>query len=438
MRQFLRRLLWALAAGSAVFTALTAIGLHFQVGDFLTRRSFLFSLAGSLLFVWAAIRWSMRAQFRLLLACFTIATAEFVFNAAAWCGLLPGVATKEKCAFGRVYWQREGHGNSIRNRAGWHAPEFLPAASRRVAVIGDSFVEAVEVHRSDIHAVLLQSDLRRAGNDVAIYPLGTHGTSPAHHREVIEYAARHWQPQEAIVVVYLGNDLTDMIPEASGVPPASYIYYQLDAAHRPVLDPASQGARDAFDTGLEFSHRPLLAQASTILRSHCMLVQMCNSIRDQLAKRRQMAGLRSDPAREFDTAGRNLAVFDLPPSPLAQRCMDLLLAELDLCAETCRQHGMALRLVTVPAFPAEFYQTQSGREWTANLGHRDYLRPERDIAQFAAAHGWPCLALGERMRADRLDVSTIRSFYFVEGTGHFSEAGHRYCADAMRAAFFSP
>ena len=96
-----------------------------------------------------------------------------------------------------------------------------------------------------------------------------------------------------------------------------------------------------------------------------------------------------------------------------------------------------MRLVTIPAFPAEFYRTQHGAEWTSKIGGYDYLRPEREIAAFAARRGWPCLALGAQIQADRLTPDTIRSFYFFEGTGHFTERGHSYCADAIHRAFFS-
>src|SRR5437867_3952530 len=68
---------------------------------------------------------------------------EVLLEGAGWLGLVPGVNTNQKVPFGRVYWTAEGRGNSIRNRFGWHYPEFDVQASRRVAVIGDSFVEAI-------------------------------------------------------------------------------------------------------------------------------------------------------------------------------------------------------------------------------------------------------------------------------------------------------
>jgi hypothetical protein len=286
---------------------------------------------------------------------------------------------------------------------------------------------------------VLQADLRRVGKDVALYALGNHGTSPACHVEVIDYAARHLRPQEVIVIIYLGNDLSDMTPETNGQPPARCIYYDFDRDHRLALNPASAAARDSFRSIIEISHRPLLVQAPAILRSHSMIVQSLNSMRDRIATRREQAARMASAtgaARDIARLGLNPAPFADPETPLARRCLDLLLAELDLCADTSARNGMAMRLVTIPGFPSDFYRTQRGGEWSAALGGYDYLRPEREIAAFATKRGWPHVALGAQMQRERLDVATIRGFYFHEGTGHFTEAGHRYCADAMRAEFF--
>src|SRR5206468_945254 len=96
-----------------------------------------------------------------------------------WLGWLPAVNTKERLPWGRVYWKGEGLGNSIRNRYGWYFPEFELEKTNRVAVIGDSFVENVEVHRTHGMTAVLREKLRAADSQATAMAFGDHGVGPA-------------------------------------------------------------------------------------------------------------------------------------------------------------------------------------------------------------------------------------------------------------------
>src|SRR5207253_7565446 len=106
----------------------------------------------------------------------------------------------------------------------------------------------------------------------------------------------------------------------------------------------------------------------------------------------------------------------------------VMFAELGRLNEMCDSYGITLRLVTIPCFPERFYETQRGCDWTMHIGDFDFLAPERRIAQFASEHGISHLELGSLMQAKKLDVEEIRALYLSHGIGHFSEAGHRFCA----------
>ena len=118
----------------------------------------------------AVMAWKCKrtAALNLLLVLASLSLIELGLQAAGWLGLLPGVNTKIKTPHGRVYWSREGLGNSIRNRSGWYYPEFNTTAGRKIALVGDSFVEAVEVHRSRNEGAILEQQMRAAGLDVAV------------------------------------------------------------------------------------------------------------------------------------------------------------------------------------------------------------------------------------------------------------------------------
>ena len=94
---------------------------------------------------------------------------------------------------------------------------------------------------------------------------GNHGTSPAYHMEVLDYVARHFKPDEAILFIYVGNDISENSPALNQVPPSRFIYYNLDSDGRLVLHPESSGIRDEFVRGMELGHKPLWQTAWTTL-----------------------------------------------------------------------------------------------------------------------------------------------------------------------------
>ncbi len=364
---------------------------------------------------------------------------ELILNMAGWLGILPFVNTKERIPWGRVYWTAEGRGNSIRNRYGWHFPEFDLTKTNRVAVIGDSFVEAVEVHRTRNAAALLAVELKASQPHISVLGLGNHGMGPAHYLEILHYAHRHFQIQEAIVVLYLGNDFTDCTPPPQGRGGEESVHYALDADGRLGLSEASARALALHEMQIEAPHRPPWLFLPRLISSHSMLVQLPLSARRAGAMRRRIvAETGHPPGTELDLArlGLKAAPFAVNPSPEAREGMAIMKALLERTAEYCAEKHIRLRLVTVPFFPPDFH-AQTGTNWTARLGDYDFLGPERELAAWAAARNIPLLPLGGSMKQEGVTTETIRSFYLSNGSGHFSEAGHRFAADAVQAAFFS-
>ncbi|MEQ1861082.1 MAG: hypothetical protein ABMA13_14190 [Chthoniobacteraceae bacterium] len=442
MARFLRRVLLGVSGALAIFTALLVVGNVAAGAPFHTGALVWATPIAAALLALAAFKLTTRRQFLLVFLLVNTLLLELLLEAAGWLGVLPGITDKDRCAYGRVYWTAEGRGNSIRNRFGWYAPAFDLAAPHRIAVIGDSLVEAVEVHRTRNAATRLGDLLRSRPGGFAVLGLGAHGTAPAHSLEILDYATRHFTPREAIFVLSIGSDIRESSRALNGLPPDAFIYFGLDASGRAVPDPASTTARENFMRSIELPHSNPLVQVPFILRTHCMLLQTARSMRDAVSLRRRLAA-RPDPGivgdierDDFFRNGFDPTPFAIPPSPESQRALAVMLAELRLAKETCDARGVVFRIVTVPHFPTAFYRTQTGAAWTAQVGAYDYLRPERDVAAFAAAESIPCLALGTVMSAEKMSVDDIRAFYLLDGVGHLSERGHEFVAAQIARAFY--
>lgn len=442
MSKPLKRIYLGIAFLWLVYAGLVVAG-HTATGENFWRSK---QLWGALLmaaaFVFASRKLSQARAVNLLLLCVSLLFIEGALQIVAWIVPLPGVNTKLKCPFGRVYWTREGWGNSIRNSRGWYYPEFKTDAAHKIALIGDSFVEAVEINRYENFGVLLEKKIRADGQDTAVLAFGNHGTSPAYHMEVLDYVSRHFAPEEAVLFIYIGNDISENSPALNQIPPGQFIYYDLDPQDGLVLNPASSEIRERFIRNLEFSHRPFLQTAWMTFSSHLMTLQTIDSLRDSIALRRAQKtkfnnSADDEIAKSIRKLGLNPEVFRATPDPEAERAMSVLLKTIAACKMICDRRQIRLKVVTIPAFPPLFYETQKGSDWTRRIGDYDFQKPEQRIADFAASNGVPVLELGKFMKDKRLAVEEIQKLYFNGGCGHFTPAGHRFCADAVHETFYS-
>lgn len=395
--------------------------------------------------LWTAFKSSKETKFKLFLVAASFILLEVLLQIMALAGILPGVNTKYKCPYARVYWSAEGRGNSIRNSAGWYYPEFDLHASNRIAVIGDSFVEAAEVHRTRNHAALLNGLIRQRSPQSAVMAFGMHGCCPAQHLETLEYAHRHFQPTEVLLYLYLGNDVSESLPELNYTPPDNYVYYNVDEQNRLVLNPASGPALQRFRDSLEYSHKPFGYWATTLVSSHWMTLQALESVGDKLKQRKTAAQIQARLAQagrtdavshEMGVMGLNPAPFAVNRSPEVVKAMKILERELERCQEICNGYGMRFRLVTIPGFPARFYESQHGKNWSSKLGDYDYLLPERELTAWAKTRNIDLFALGNFLQTQNLPVEEIRAMYHGQGTGHFTEKGHQICSEAVFQAFY--
>jgi hypothetical protein len=434
INRLLRNVFFAAAILLVAYAALFANYLKAAGENLFHAKMIWATLAAAIFFVIAGWKFSLKTKFKIFAVLLCVLLLEILLQITAWLGVLPAVNTKLKAPFARIYWTSEGRGNGIRNRFGWYFPGFDLKAAHKIAYVGDSQVEAVEVSRTQNQAADLQKLLKAKSPDWSVLGLGTHGTCPAYSMDVLEYAWRHFRPQEAVVVVSIGSDVSEASPKLNYSTPDKFIYYDLNPDGDLVLNPASADVRAGFDRSLEFSHQPLLTMLPVILNSHCMILQMADSLRDNFYTRRQVAKL---VARGDEENGFNPAPFAVNPSPDAQEAMKILLAQLAACKKICDSHGMKFKLVTVPSFPKEFYDTQHGTNWTMRIGNYDYFGPERKVVDWANENEIPIISIGHVIEQKKLSVDEIHSLYFANGTGHLTPKGHELCAEAVFEKFYA-
>ena len=387
-----------------------------------------------------AVPWLLRPRFKqnLLLLVISLLVIELFLEGLGWAGLLPGVNTMSPVAYARIYWTYEGHGNSIRNRYGWHDPEFNLAATNRIALIGDSFVEAVQVNRHDNMGVKLGGKLAGPWQGYSVLSLGTSDTGPAQYYEVLQYAERHFHIREAVIVIYLGNDITDCSAPMA-LKSDSFIYYGLDESGGLTLSPLGHQLVSRYSAELDARHQPPWLEAPAIFASHNMCLHIPWSIRNNIVVGRLA---KADPLHCADTdaelskLGLRAGAFAMNPDHDSREAMLIVQGLLQHSADFCAGHSIQFHVLTIPSFPPDFYATQKGTDWSMRFGDYDFLKPEREITGWANQHHVSVLPLGDWMHHQKLDVNQVRSLFFAKGSGHLTEAGHRFVAEAMAENFY--
>ncbi|MDT7604592.1 MAG: hypothetical protein QOF61_2589, partial [Acidobacteriota bacterium] len=182
------------------------------------------------------------------------------------------------------WWHNEGttyikiNGDGLRDRE--HAKQ-KPPDTLRVAVLGDSFTEALEVEMEDAWWAVMERDLQRcdalAGRRVEAINFGVSGFSTA--RELITLQRRVWQYSPDIVVLNLTtiNDIKDnsrVLNREYAALPLPYFIYKGD---RLVLDDSALAARN---NSLYFRlQQTFLGGVLNRLREHLRLVQLVDKAR---------------------------------------------------------------------------------------------------------------------------------------------------------------
>jgi len=394
----------------------------------------------------------------------------------AFTGHLPGTHQLDGryAPHGRVYQNVEGLGNGRANGYGLYYPEFqLADDTRRILVIGDTFVQALQIERTDHLGVRLETlihdaSLASRGAAAADQPptevlaLGYPGFGPGLYLDIqmLAYAIDAFDPDEIIALIHLGNDLVNLT-----TPSHERLYFAVDESSpdrnvHVTVHPENfrywHNIAHYVLTGLE-PYSPIRTIDSHILTPKLLAdaarggrnTAIAADSSDPLAIPGVQGRVTRFGAKRGDhtivesivleaTPGRSNFLFAKAGNADAQAAMAITTALLDTFHDFTRAQGIDFRIATIPVFPPAFYSEFDGTDWQPDIGEYDLFLPEAKLAAFATEEGIPFLATGQHMAHANLSVAQIRSFYYAKGLGHFTPAGHTYMAQIMYDCFYAP
>jgi hypothetical protein len=312
----------------------------------------------------------------------------------------------------RGTWTVENPGHFAFNSAGFRDVEWTAAkrTPHRVAVLGDSFAEALQVDLEQSFPKLAERQLR----DTEVMNFGVSGQGQVEELLTYRTYVRPFHPDLVVLAFFPGNDSLDNWRRSR--PSLRFPVFVTPAADGVTMQPAPGVERLAWLRGL-FD--------AAIYRS--TLLQRLQGAR-LAAFRRGSGGIGRAGLWEgaFGNFGGTVKDFE-PMWGLTEKLV--LQLRRDVAADTGRADGL---LVVCLTEGLQVHRAQRER-FLKDYPGRDPDYAEARMRAFCAANGIPFLALSPEMR--RFNESGDRLLHGFDGTGdgHYNLDGHRVAAAAIAA-----
>ena len=332
-------------------------------------------------------------------------------------------------------WTKEGRAEIRVNSEGFRGPEVAakkPPGTYRIAVLGDSCVEALQVPEEQTFAKLLEAELAAcpalaAANKTKVESLnlGVSGYGTAQELLALRSQAERFGPDLVLLAFYSGNDVrnNEKTLDQEELRP----YFDLEDG-KLVLDASFR------------DHSSYKFRRSWPARAFYGLVNRSRLLQGMKAAKSRLDGwLGARKAHKVEKGaavqelGLDNAVYALPTEDAWQKAWSVteaLLAETKREAEAKGAHFAVVSLTT----PIQVDPDAAKREAFAKaLGVPDLDYPDRRLAETSAREGIDYLALAPALR----EIATREKVYLhgfpntAPGEGHWNARGHREAAREM-------
>lgn len=299
----------------------------------------------------------------------------------------------------------------------------------RVAVLGDSFTEALQVDREATFAARLETELRSCpqleGRAVEALNFGVSGYGTAQALLTLRHHAARFAPDVVLLAFFTGNDVVNNSRELQrrSAPAGSRALLRPFFVYRDgrlVLDDAFLES-DLYSRPMDRSPWSRLQYA---LLQRSVLLQQLRLARIRL--------LHPAPANAPE-AGLDESVYREAPGPAWEAGWRVTEGVIGLMHAESAEAGARLLVVTL-SNPIQVHPDPTARHDLARrLGVEDLLEPERRVSAIGERLDIPTLHLAPPMQR-RAEEEGVYFHGFPPrglGQGHWNEEGHRFAAERM-------
>ena len=336
----------------------------------------------------------------------------YCYDAARGWGLRPNTAG---------YYRREGAAYVEINSGGFRGPEFArpkPPGTVRIAVLGDSYTEAIQVPYEDTFASvaarkLAQSPLLK-GRRVEALNFGVDGYGTTQELMTLREQVWAYQPDIVVLAIFLGNDVRNNSVSLEGNLCRPF-YVERDGKLAPA-GPLQSSNSFRLWCMARFDYRKsgllsLIGGAWTILRTR-----------------------NEQPTAELPV--ERAINYDIYKPPTTPTWRDAWQVTDDLVEETHREaarHGAAFLTVTLDTSIQVWPDPKVRENFMKRIGVSDLFYPDRRIAALGERDGFDVLTLAEPLyQYAQAHHAFLHGFANSRiGFGHWNVEGHRVAGELI-------
>jgi len=329
---------------------------------------------------------------------------------------IPGVKSPKQYA---------GHSWIEINSDGWRGPEVArerPPGMYRIALLGDSYIEAFEVPFEKTAGEVMERRLSALrGTPVEVLNFGEGGYGTSQHLLTLQHEVWKYSPDLVLLAVTTGNDISD---NHRSLKRTDYVPYHVYRDGKLVLD-------SSFLQSKGYRSRALWTRQLLAVVKYSRVAQLVNRVRHAGRKNerlREQAG-----ALPGDEVGMRDEVQLPPTSPEWREAWRVTEGLIRLMRDECRKQNTPFAIVTLTRGIQVTPVRERKEKFMRQLGAKDLYYPERRLAEFGKREGIPVFNLAPIMARHAEEQQVYyHAHHDSLGIGHWSEAGN-YAAGELIA-----
>lgn len=323
-----------------------------------------------------------------------------------------------------------------------------PPNTFRIAILGDSYPEALQVPLENAFWMVMQEKLQACGafggRHLEVINFGVSGYSTAQQLLTLRKHVWTYSPDLVVLTITTNNDITDnhrLLKRTDRVP---YFVYNSDKL---VLDESFKNTRwfrlqqsSLTQTGRWFRDHLRLAQA--ISEGHRALriysADWRNRLRTSGSNQRVQTPQQENQQKDLIARSEELGVDNLiyleTDDPVWQQAWAVTGGLIEQMREEVVSKGARFLLVTLSNGPQVYPDQKVREDFKQRFLVQDLFYPDLRLRRHCEANGIPVLTLAPELQAyaDR-NNAFLHGFKESPGVGHWNEIGHRVAGELIAA-----
>lgn len=307
-----------------------------------------------------------------------------------------------------------------------------PDGTVRVAVLGNSWTEALQVPLGKTYPAVLEQELNSRvcfkGKQVEVLNFGVAGYSTAQELLALQQEVWKYNPDLILLAFYPARDVANNVRELNNAANPEQSPYFVPKESALIED-------DSFKTLPALQSREIALQRLRYnVNDHAKLLQAITALQRTVKLRLATAAVRE---RAVQSGFENLEYSIYGPPEISAMQKGWLVTEelIGMMQDEVEAHGAQLRVIVLATRPQVLPDPAKKAELEKNLGVSDLSYADRRIQALCARRNIPVTllspTLAEYAESHRVFLNGFNDRNW--GTGHWNETGHRLAAETIAA-----